>query len=151
MNIIMFLCIVFFILTSVLVSICVYLVNKISKPCMALLSKIVLCIGSVTGKYIINNKVNIFDVDIDKLADKISVYVIDNIPAISDDDMVQESLSNNQENVKMFIKTYLVSLISYIDESDYTEQYENICSEDCDNEEVEQYDLSHIWDDDDED
>lgn len=148
MSILIFLCIVFFILTSILVSICIYLVNKISKPCMTLLSKIVLCIGSVTGKYITDNKVNIFNVDIDELSEKISIYVIDNIPVISNDNMVQESLSNNKENVKMFIKTYLISLISYINENDHSEEFENICSEDCNIEEAEQYDLSYIWDDD---
>lgn len=140
MNIIFILCIIFFIITAILMTICIYLVKKVTEPCMTLLTKIVLCIGSITGDYIVKHNINIFNCDIDELTEKITEYTLDNISIISNDNMVQESLSNNT-NINTFVKTYITSLIKYINDTDMSDEFENICSDD----EHENPDFTTVW------
>ena len=148
--ILIIICIIFFILTSILMSICVYLSKKITDPCINLLNKIVILVGSVSGEYIVKNNINIFNIDIDSLTDDITEYILNNITNVSEDNLVVESLNNNESIIQSFVKTYLVSLVNYINNTDYDSfSFDDICTEEESTDPKEQYDLynsSHIWD-----
>lgn len=148
--ILIIICIIFFILTSILMSICVYLSKKITDPCINLLNKIVILVGSVSGDYIVKNNINIFNIDIDSLTDDITEYILNNITNVSEDNLVVESLNNNESIIQSFVKTYLVSLVNYINNTDYDSfSFDDICTEEESTDPKEQYDLynsSHIWD-----
>lgn len=148
--ILIIICIIFFILTSILMSICVYLSKKITDPCINLLNKIVILVGSVSGDYIVKNNINIFNIDIDSLTDDITEYILNNITNVSEDNLVVESLNNNESIIQSFVKTYLVSLVNYINNTDYDLfSFDDICTEEESTDPKEQYDLynsSHIWD-----
>ena len=148
--ILIIICIIFFILTSILMSICVYLSKKITDPCINLLNKIVILVGSVSGDYIVKNNINIFNIDIDSLTDDITEYILNNITNVSEDNLVVESLNNNESIIQSFVKTYLVSLVNYINNTDYDSfSFDDICTEEESTDLKEQYDLynsSHIWD-----
>ena len=148
--ILIIICIIFFILTSILMSICVYLSKKITDPCINLLNKIVILVGSVSGDHIVKNNINIFNIDIDSLTDDITEYILNNITNVSEDNLVVESLNNNESIIQSFVKTYLVSLVNYINNTDYDSfSFDDICTEEESTDPKEQYDLynsSHIWD-----
>ena len=148
--ILIIICIIFFILTSILMSICVYLSKKITDPCINLLNKIVILVGSVSGDYIVKNNINIFNIDIDSLTDDITEYILNNITNVSEDNLIVESLNNNESIIQSFVKTYLVSLVNYINNTDYDSfSFDDICTEEESTDPKEQYDLynsSHIWD-----
>src|SRR5574343_1212407 len=148
--ILIIICIIFFILTSILMSICVYLSKKITDPCINLLNKIVILVVSVSGDYIVKNNINIFNIDIDSLTDDITEYILNNITNVSEDNLVVESLNNNESIIQSFVKTYLVSLVNYINNTDYDSfSFDDICTEEESTDPKEQYDLynsSHIWD-----
>ena len=148
--ILIIICIIFFILTSILMSICVYLSKKITDPCINLLNKIDILVGSVSGDYIVKNNINIFNIDIDSLTDDITEYILNNITNVSEDNLVVESLNNNESIIQSFVKTYLVSLVNYINNTDYDSfSFDDICTEEESTDPKEQYDSynsSHIWD-----